>query len=320
MNVNNYVPTIDLGGNCIDVSPLKKKNITLEIEKACKNVGFFYLVNHGIKSNIIDDITVLSKVFFKQSISEKKLIEHSNSIYNIGYVGIGEEGSAYSSGDLHEGFDFVREDFYYGNELIKGDIRMISNQWPQNNNDFKKVFLEYANSVYLLAKNLFSFFGDILGVDESRFQKLVNNPMQLTRLMYYPPVIDANNKSYGTGPHTDHECFTLLLQCDKVEALEVLDLHDNWVKVPPIKYSYVVNIGDLLSLWTGGTFKSTMHRVINKSGSERYSIPTFIGPNHDSIIEVLPKYDTNKTSSKIYTFEYIQGLNDGNFTSKENHG
>ena len=72
----------------------------------------------------------------------------------------------------------------------------------------------------------------------------------------------------------------------KIEKkLQVLDLNGDWVHAPPIEDTLVVNVGDLLSRWTNGIFRSTPHRVVNRSGKERLSLVLAYDPSPNMIID-----------------------------------
>ncbi|KAH6913000.1 Clavaminate synthase-like protein [Coprinopsis sp. MPI-PUGE-AT-0042] len=102
------------------------------------------------------------------------------------------------------------------------------------------------------------------------------------RLLHYPPQDPTriDHKEIGIGAHTDYECFTILWQ-DPSGGLQVQNTSGKWIDAVPITGTLVVNLGDQFARWTNNVFKSTPHRVINRSGKERYSIPVFFGTNYD---------------------------------------
>lgn len=124
--------------------------------------------------------------------------------------------------------------------------------------------------------------------DTSIFTAFCQDPIAALRLLHYPPHPKGDDTSLvGAGAHTDFGAITLLLQ-DGHPGLQVLNQFTNeWVDIPPQKDAYVVNVGDMLEAWTNGTYKSNMHRVINTSGTDRYSIPFFLDGNADCFIKPL---------------------------------
>lgn len=139
--------------------------------------------------------------------------------------------------------------------------------------------------------------------DTSVFAEFCHEPISSIRLLHYPPHPDTKDDSLvGTGAHTDFGAITLLLQ-DGNSGLQVLNQATNeWLDVEPREDAYVVNIGDMLDVWTNGAYKSTVHRVINTSGGERYSIPFFLDGNPDCTIKSLGTGDSMGTG-KTYTVE-----------------
>jgi isopenicillin N synthase-like dioxygenase len=214
-------------------------------------------------------------------------------------------------GDVHEGYDFIAEDAQTPFGLMEGDFRKTGNQWPANLPGFREVMTEYSIAVRLLARGLFAAFALGLDLPEDYFLPMSDKPMALTRMMYYPsqsgPLDPAN---MGVGAHTDHECFTILAQ-DSVPGLQVRNRRGQWIDAPPIKGAFVVNIGDLMARWTNGAFASTFHRVFNATGRERYSIPTFVGPNADTVVRVLPSCADDENPPKyepVVAGDYISQL------------
>ena len=139
-----------------------------------------------------------------------------------------------------------------------------------------------------LGNRLLRGFALSLRFDEMFFLDKFNHAAGWLRLLHYPPQqrIEADRR-IGQGAHTDYECFTMLAQ-DGSGALQVQNLGGEWIMAPPIPGTFVINIADLMARWSNDIFRSTMHRVVNFSGKDRYSIPFFLGPNADTEVSCLP--------------------------------
>lgn len=121
---------------------------------------------------------------------------------------------------------------------------------------------------------------------------MMTHPGGIARLLYYPPSANPQpldpsrkDKEIGLGAHSDYECFTILL-CSSASGLEILSPDDRWIPAPAVEGSFIINVADFLMRWTNGVYKSTVHRVVNRTTNERYSVPFFFSINYDQMVEV----------------------------------
>jgi isopenicillin N synthase-like dioxygenase len=128
-----------------------------------------------------------------------------------------------------------------------------------------------------------------LDLKEGALKPYFGKDMNSLRILHYPPLPPEDDGVHlGARAHTDTNAFTILAQ-DNNGGLEIRNRDNEWVAVPPIENTFVVNVGEVLKVWTDGIFSSTLHRVINRSGRERYSIPFFMYPSYDALIQPLMK-------------------------------
>ncbi|KAG2010348.1 2OG-Fe(II) oxygenase [Coprinopsis cinerea AmutBmut pab1-1] len=227
-----------------------------------------------------------------------KIDIHKTANYK-GYTALlAENTDVTGNGDLHEGFDIGWEakDLASGGAVTEdrcgeagngaGGAMQGGNVWPEGLPGFKEAVLEYYHAAFALGQALFPLFALALELPERWFDDKTTNPAAIMRLLHYPPQdpTKLNEKEIGIGAHTDYECFTILWQ-DPCGGLQVQNTSGKWVDAVPIPGTVVVNLGDQFARWTNDVFKSTPHRVINRSGRERYSIPLFFGTDYNVLLE-----------------------------------
>lgn len=156
---------------------------------------------------------------------------------------------------------------------------------------------------------------------------MTTHPGGIARLLFYPPSKTPSptaslsaEEQIGLGAHSDYECFTLLLS-SSIPGLEILKPSGNWHRVSYVSGSFIVNVADFLMRWTNGVYKSTVHRVVNKTSEARYSVPFFFSVNYDAVVETLPTCLADGEKSRyppIRAGEYI--LERLNATTKDGKG
>lgn len=176
----------------------------------------------------------------------------------------------------------------------------MPNIWPETSvlpeQEFKSPLLAYHSAMHELAVRILDLLARGLNIGKSNMMvDFCREPIAAVRLLHYPPHPDINDNSLvGAGAHTDFGAITILLT-DGNSGLQVLNQStEEWVDVPSRTDAFVVNVGDLLQTWTSGHYKSNIHRVINTSGQERYSVPFFFDGNPDFLVEPLDGSATEK--------------------------
>ncbi|KZT11781.1 Clavaminate synthase-like protein [Laetiporus sulphureus 93-53] len=279
------IPIIDLQ-NARSTDPAVRRALADDIRDACVNVGFLYVKNHTIPQSAVDGAVNAAKQFFPLPLETKAALDIHKTANFKGYTALlGENTNLENRGDLHEGFDLGWEEMSGSGRQDDG-VMAGQNVWPDNLPGFREACLEYYHAAVELGKLLFPLFALALNLPENFFDDKTTKPAAIMRLLYYPPQTGTvDDRVEGIGAHTERDSRHLK---DKVQALQVLNKDGKWIDAVPIPGTLVVNIGDQLARWTNDVFKSTVHRAVNRSGVERYSIPLFFGTDYNVKLEPLP--------------------------------
>jgi isopenicillin N synthase-like dioxygenase len=277
------LPIIDLGA-AIQGQDAERRRAAEEIRRACSDVGFFYIVNHGTPQATIDAAAQSMWGFFHLPLEAKRKVAVDSR-----HRGWHEIGGALMYGadrpDYKEFFGIGLELSASDKDVLAGQPLRGPNNWPDFAPQVRQDFYRYYQEVGVCGARLMRLVAVSLGLDEHFFAPRYVKPMQRTQAVYYPPQPpDLGPDQYGVAPHTDYGCITLLWQ-DEVGGLEVRRRDGEWIAAPPVAGSFVVNVGDLLARWSNDRFASTPHRVVNRSGVERLSIATFYDPSYDAAVD-----------------------------------
>ena len=283
------LPIIDIGG--LSSSDLAdRKAVAEKLNAACRDKGFFYIVNHGIEPALMASVFREAEIFFALSETEKLDIAMAKSKANRGYEPLKAQTlEPGSPPDLKEGFYIGPEHKPDDPRVLRGVFNHGPNQWPASLPSFRKTMEDYYSAMRSLGVRLMRGMALSLNVAEDYFDRYCYDPMAQLRLLHYPPQPASGPAGQkGAGAHTDFGGITLLKQSD-VGGLQVWDnSRDGWLHADPVPESYVVNLGDMMARWTNGLYRSTRHRVINASGRERYSVPFFFSGNYAHLVACIP--------------------------------
>lgn len=273
------IPIIDIATLIDGSDPLK---VAKEIGYVCKNIGFLYIKNHGVDTQLIKEAYVQAEAFFKLPLEQKQQLNIINSGQTLrGYIPMyGENVDPENTRDFKECFDFGLDE-----EIVSPFFG--PNQMPAKPIAFKDTFERYYKAMMTLSRQLIRAIALSLNLPADYFEALQQAPITIQRLLHYPPQEGkVTQEEIGIGAHTDYGFLTILSQ-DSIGGLQVQNREGEWVSAPPIEDTFIVNIGDLVQTFTNDRYISTMHRVINTSGKERYSIPFFIDLDFNAEVSVV---------------------------------
>lgn len=278
------IPIVDIT-KLREGTPAEQQEIAQELGKAAREVGFVYVTGGGLDEALFDGVLDAAKRFFALPHDEKMKVYIGNSRCHRGYVPEGEEVFASGTKDKKEAYDLSIDLPADDPDYVAGNPLLGPNQWPDLPG-FAEAVDAYYKAVFDLGRVLLRGFSMAIGEDPAFLDRYVTKPPSQLRLIHYPFDSSAEDRP-GIGTHTDYECFTLLRST--CPGLEVMNGAGEWIDAPPVPGAFVVNIGDMMEIWTNGAFVATSHRV-RKVSEERYSFPLFFAADYDTVVAPLPRF------------------------------
>ena len=293
------VPVIDIGPF---LNGSDKMRVAREVDRACRDLGFLVIGGHGVSTGLIERTREAGRAFFDLSLEEKMRVARPAPGVTRGYVGMEGESVARSrdpnavAGDLNESLmigpvDLPPDDYAFAPAAGQ---HFAPNLWPARPAGLRPAWTEYYRAMGTLAASLMRIFALGLGLEESYFDTMVDRHISRLRVRNYPaPSTPPRPGQIRAGAHSDYGSLTILCTEDRPGGLQVFNSADEWVDVPILPDSFVVNIGDLMARWTNDAWVSTLHRVVNppaggEAESRRQSLVFFHNPNYDAPITSIP--------------------------------
>ncbi|XVF21043.1 hypothetical protein REPUB_Repub12eG0056400 [Reevesia pubescens] len=249
----------------------ERATVMEQIKDACENWGFFELLNHGIPHDFLDNVERLTKEHYKKCMEQRfKELVASKALEGL----------------EAEVTDMDWESTFHLRHLPESNIAEI----PDLTDEYRKVMKEFALKLEKLAEELLDLLCENLGLEKGYLKKAFygssGSPTFGTKVSNYPPC-PTPDKIKGLRAHTDAGGIILLFQDAQVSGLQLLK-DGEWIDVPPMRHSIVINLGDQLEVITNGKYKSVEHRVIAQTDGARMSIASFYNPGSDAVIYPAP--------------------------------
>ncbi len=282
---------------------------------AAQRYGFFYVRGHGIPNHLIDTVFDVSRRFFAMDEAKKSEVSVSGS--HRGFI---QQGTSVMDG--YAGAD-LKESYIWGLDVEPGDLSesdphfmLAPNRWYSELPQMRTVLNEYFDEAHHCAMKILKLLAIGLGKSEDVFTRNFYRPTSRGSLIYYPPT-DGSRQTYGVSPHTDFGCISLLMQQD--EGLQVQTSGGSWVGVEPVADTLVVNVGDLLTRWSNGEFRSVPHCVVNTNSSSRYSVVVFVDPDAETVIDPIVANGESAKYEPVRCDAYIASRFDRSFEYRKEH-
>ncbi|MEJ5979027.1 2OG-Fe(II) oxygenase family protein [Novosphingobium sp. PS1R-30] len=281
--------------------------VAAALDQACAQTGFLYIRGAQLDAALFRRLLVRAEAYFSLDQATKMRSYIGGSENHSGYVPVGEEQFGVGTSDLKEAYD-VNFDYLpaTGRRPLLGP-----NIWPDMPG-FREDVQAYYDHVTGIGRQLFRGFALALGLAENHFDAYLQNPPSQLRLIHYPFDASAEDRP-GIGAHTDYECFTLLFAT--APGLQIVDKNGDWVDVPLIEDTMIMNIGDMMEILSNGRYVATRHRV-KKVPEERYSFALFHACDYDYVVAPavrgeVPRYAPLKGGEHLFnqtaqTFAYLK--------------
>ncbi len=294
-----------------------------EIRGTLENVGFLYIKGHNVPQTSIEAVRAESRRFHALPLDEKMKLKMDRNFR--GYIPINTSTIVTSSvakvtkPNQSESLMLMHEVAADDPDALAGKPLQGPNQWPGEDllPGFRSVIETYVAQMNTLGRQMLDAITVALGMKRDSLAHHFVKPTTFLRLLHYPTQREEDGL-FGSAPHTDYGFITLLAQ-DDVGGLEVKNKAGDWIPAPPVPGTFVMNVGDILARWSNDVFVSTPHRVINRSGKERYSQPFFFDPSMDSLIEALPSCVSAERPAKyepVLYGDYLMERIDKNYQAR----
>lgn len=280
-----------------------QERVAQDIYQAYHAVGFMYLKNHGVPTDLLERVFQESQRFFDLPLDIKQELAWTEAFSNRGYVGMQRERlNPQRPGDAKECFNIGQEIPAIASSSAT-EAALIQNRWLPGDAAFRQTMLTFFDECIAAADRVLQAFALALHLPPSYLVNLHRKRENTLRLLHYPPLADAvlEPNQIRAGEHSDYGSITLLFQ-DDVGGLEVQSLSGEWLFAPCIPDTVLVNTGDLMQRWTNDAFRSTKHRVGVPTGDRarrsRYSIAFFCHPDMDAEIQCIDSCHSPRNPAK----------------------
>ncbi|RZA16921.1 MAG: isopenicillin N synthase family oxygenase [Lysobacteraceae bacterium] len=292
------IPTLDIRRFTDPSSPEDRQAFVDELGAAYREWGFAGIRGHGIPQAQIDEAYDVFRQFYA-------LPEETKLKYRVPGIGGARGYTAFGVETAKDSKHYDLKEFWHIGREIPDDSRyrevMPPNIWPEEIPGFKRVGYGLYEALDKLGSQVLSALALHIDLPEQFFADKTNFGNSILRPIHYPPITADDIPNVRAGAHGDINFITLLVGASAA-GLEVFSRKGEWVPFTSDADTIVVNIGDMMERLTNHVYPSTLHRVVNPPGEQarqpRYSVPFFLHPNPDFLVDVLPSCVTADNPSR----------------------
>ena len=302
----------------ISIAGVSETVLARQFDQAFRETGFCYIRDIGVPQALVDDVFDASRRFHALPRAAKDAIAMNR--YHRGYMApktsVIETSTVATVTKPNDS-----ESFMLMHEVPEDDPRFGRpldgpNQWPDLAG-FRPAAEAYDRAMLAFCQRFLRPLALALSLPVDWFAPYFDQPTTFLRLLHYPPrTADAAADAFGSAPHTDYGFVTVLAQDDR-GGLEVRRRDGTWLAAEPIPGTWVVNVADMLARWTNGRWQSTPHRVMNVSGTDRYSCPYFFDMSMDAVVGVVPTCDDAGAPPAVRYGDYLMERLDRNYAYRK---
>lgn len=300
----NEVPTLDLRRFDTD-----RDRFVQEVGEAYSEFGFCCFSDHGIPEALIQAAYEDFKAFFALPTEVKMRYKLEGRAGARGYTAFKvETAKDQNIADLKEFWHIGREE---GKDNPYPEL-LLPNLWPDEVPGFRSHGLALYQAMEAIGSRILASMALYIGQPADYFVPHVRHGDSILRALHYPPVDPKDLPAVRAGAHEDIDLITLLVGATD-SGLELLTREGNWLPINARENTLIVNVGDMLQRLTNHVYRSTTHRVVNPEGTgmqrPRYSMPFFLHPDPEFVIDVLPQCITpenpNRYPEPITSQQYL---------------
>ena len=302
------IPIVDLAAY-LRGEPGELERIARQLRHIFEHVGFYFITNHGVPQALVDRMFEEVKRFHAQPVEAKLRVKINQ--HNVGYMQMRGATTRHSQlttnnkPNVNEAF-FAKRDLPVDHpDVVTGKPFRSANQWPEDLPGFRETVVAYQGALESLGKALLPAYALALDLPASAFEEGFREPTYTLRMTHYPQQEAEVEGEFGLAPHTNTSFMTLLAQ-NRIPGLAIGLPSGSWIDAPAIEGAFLVNGGDLLRRWTNDRFMATPHRVVNRSGQERYAIPFFFDCATDYVMTPLESCVSAQSPVRYDPITYIE--------------
>jgi isopenicillin N synthase-like dioxygenase len=323
---NRQIPIIDIG-NLLDGKKEAIQDVSIQLKRACNEIGFFFVINHNIDQKIIDSSFEHSEKYFSLPMNEKIKVRQNRhqcgymppdvAVHNDTFENRQTALNTQRSEAFKFSFDLNSDDPDFGQNIrFRG-----YNKWPDPNVSpgLHKAFMDFHMAFQNLAVSLLEPLAASLDMASDFFNPFFERSSSMTRIAYYPAIDDTYDQVSLPG-HRDSSFLSFIPPASR-PGLEIMMKDGQWIQQPVVENAVLVNTGTVLVRWANDRYLATPHRVRANSKEARYSNIFFLYPDVSLLLECLPTCFSKINSQKYkpFTFgEFHAGYCERNFGYAEN--